>query len=184
MDSIDLTALERRARRGYELRRVRQALVGMAPLAFIVPLAACLSQHPSSAWAFGLATFAVGGVMLWFGRDPQKAVLPGLALGLVPLLLALCANRMHYCGPNGCASLCVPACTLGGLLAGLGVARIGHQRHAGVRYWLSASTVAMLTGAMGCSCVGYAGIVGLAAGFGVGVVPSLVRAARSKGHTR
>ena len=37
------------------------------------------------------------------------------------------------------------------------------------------SAVALLTGAMGCVCVGYAGIAGLALGFGAGMVPGLVR---------
>jgi hypothetical protein len=40
---------------------------------------------------------------------------------------------------------------------------------------LAASTIAVLTGAMGCSCVGYAGVVGLIAGFVVGLLPAIVR---------
>jgi hypothetical protein len=174
MGSIDLTQLERRARRGYELARLRDALLGMAPLSFVVPLAACLSHDATSALWFGGATFALGGVLLWYGRDPQKAVLPGIAAGLLPLLLALCANRMHYCGPDGCTSLCVPACTLGGGLAGLVVAHVGRKKGAGVWFWLSASTLALLTGAMGCSCIGYSGIVGLGLGFAGGLVPGLI----------
>jgi len=180
MDSTEL--LMRRARRGYELSRVRQALLGMAPLLFIVPLAACMTARPLSTVWLGAATFALGGVMLWYGREPQKAVLPGVAAGLVPLMLALCANRMHYCGPDGCTSLCVPACTLGGVLAGLVVARVGHGRRAGAWYWLSASGLALLTGAMGCSCIGYSGVFGLGAGFALGVVPALVRKAGPAGR--
>lgn len=174
MGSIDLARLERRARRGYELARVRDAVLGVAPLLLIVPLAACLSRDAASTIWFGSATLALAGVLLWYGRDAQKAVLPGIAAGLVPLLLALCANRMHYCGPDGCTSLCVPACTLGGGLAGLVVARIGRQKGVGVWFWLSASTLALLTGAMGCSCIGYSGIVGLGLGFGGGLLPGLI----------
>jgi hypothetical protein len=180
MGSIDLTGLERRARRGYERARLRDALLGVAPLLLIVPLAACLSRDAGSTIWFGCATFALGGVALWYGRDPQKAVLPGVAAGLVPLLLALCANRMHYCGPDGCSSLCVPACTLGGGLAGLVVAHVGRKKGAGVWFWLSASTLALLTGAMGCSCIGYSGIIGLGLGFGAGLVPGLVGRIRRK----
>lgn len=175
MDSTDLTALMQRARRGYELARVRRALLGVAPLLLIVPLAACVNLHPESALLFGAATFVIGALLLWYGREPQKAVLPGVAAGLVPLIMALAANRMHYCGPDGCSSLCVPACTLGGVVAGLVVARVGHTRRAGAWYWLSASSLALLTGAMGCSCVGYSGIAGLGAGFIVGLVPVLAR---------
>ena len=113
--------------------------------------------------------------MLWYGRDPQRAVLPGIAAGLVPLVLALCANNMHSCGPEVCASMCVPACTLGGVVAGLAVASVGNQRRAGVRFWLSASALALLTGSMGCACIGFAGVMGLGIGFAAGVVPGLLR---------
>lgn len=174
MASTDLAALERRARRGYELARVRQALLGVAPLLFIVPLAACMTHRPGATVALGVGAFALGAILLWYGRDPQKAVLPGVAAGLVPLTMALCANHMHYCGPDGCTSLCVPACTVGGVLAGLVVAWVGQKRRAGPWYWLSAGALALLTGAMGCSCIGYGGIVGLGVGFGVGLVPILL----------
>jgi hypothetical protein len=114
---------------------------------------------------------------LWYGRDPQRAVLPGVAAGLVPLVLALCANHVHACGVDGCTTLCVPACAVGGVVAGLAVAGVGNQRKAGPWFWASASALALLTGAMGCACVGSAGVVGLGLGFGAGMVPGLLRRA-------
>jgi hypothetical protein len=180
MASTDLAALERRARRGYEVGRVRQALLGVLPLLFIVPVAACMTHRPAATVVLGMGAFALSAIMLWYGRDPQKAVLPGVAAGLVPLTMALCANQMHYCGPDGCTSLCIPACTVGGVLAGLVVAWAGRKRRAGPWYWLSAASLALLTGAMGCSCIGYGGIVGLAAGFAAGLVPILLSRRRSE----
>jgi hypothetical protein len=177
MDSTDLTHIQRRVRWAYELARLRRALLGVAPVLVIVTVAACVAHRPVSTLWFGLATFSVGAVMLWYGRDPQKAVLPGIAAGLVPLAFALCANHMHSCGPDGCGTLCVPACALGGVVAGLAVASVGNQRKAGVRFLVSASALALLTGAMGCACVGYSGVLGLAVGFGAGLVPGLLRRA-------
>jgi len=113
--------------------------------------------------------------MLWYGREPQKAVLPGIAAGLVPLVFALCANHLHGCGADGCRSLCVPACALGGVVAGLAVASVGNQRKAGPRFWVSAAALALVTGAMGCVCIGYSGVLSLAVGFGAGTVPGLLR---------
>jgi hypothetical protein len=136
-----------------------------------------VTHRPTAALWFGVATILSGAVMLWYGRDPQKAVLPGVTAGLVPLAIALCANRVHACGPDGCSSLCVPACTFGGMVAGLAVASIGNRRKAGVWFWLSASSLAILTGAMGCACIGYSGVVGLGIGFAAGVVPGLLRRA-------
>jgi hypothetical protein len=175
MDSTDLTRFERRARVGYEFARLRRAFVGFAPLLGVIAVAVALARHPSATAAFGLAAFLVGLALLWYGRDVRRAVLPGVAAGLVPLVLALCANHMHYCTGDGCMMLCVPACAVGGLAAGLAVAGIGNQRRAGMAFWLPASGLALLTGAMGCSCVGYAGVVGLALGYAAGLVPGALR---------
>ena len=175
MASTDLARLEQRARRAYEFGRLRRALLGIAPMALLVPIFACLSHRPGSVLAFGAAVIASATAMLWYGRDPQKAVLPGVAAGLVPLVLALCANQVHACASGRCSTLCVPACALGGVVAGLAVAWVGNRRKAGVGFWVSSSGLALLTGAMGCSCVGYSGLVGLGLGFAGGVVPVLVR---------
>ncbi len=177
MDSTDLTYVQRRLRWAYELGRLRRAFLGVLPAAVVVAVAAYFAHRPLSTLGFGLATLTAGVAMLWYGRDPQKAVLPGIAAGLVPLVFALCANQIHACGPDGCGSLCVPACTLGGVVAGLAVAGVGNQRKAGPWFWISASSLALLTGAMGCMCVGYSGIVGLGIGLGAGVVPGLLRRA-------
>lgn len=178
MASIDLAVLKQRTRRAYELGRLRRALLGVVPVIGISALAAWVAHRPSSTLWFGLATAAIGAAMLWYGREPQKAVLPGIAAGLVPLTLALCASQVHSCGANGCSTLCVPACALGGVVAGLAVARVGNRRGLGIWFWLSASSLALFTGAMGCSYIGYSGVVGLVIGFAAGVVPGLVRRAK------
>ncbi|HKO91581.1 MAG TPA: hypothetical protein VJU61_10535 [Polyangiaceae bacterium] len=174
MDSTDVLVLQRRARTRYELARLRAATLGMLPLALVVALALCFTARPASTLGFGLAAAAVGVVLLWYGRDPQRAVLPGTAAGLVPLALSLCANQIHHCGSDGCSSLCAPACTLGGMVAGLAVGVAAGKRAAGIWFWLPASGMALLTGSMGCTCVGYSGVLGLAFGFALGLVPGLL----------
>lgn len=176
MESIDLTKLERRARRKYEWTRVRRAVLGFAPSLVVVVIAALANKHPSSALAFGAAMFVVGVALLWYGRDIRRAVLPGLAMGLLPLALALCANNVgHACMGGECMTVCVPACTIGGLGAGIGVSLIGFRWKQGAAFWAGATALTLLTGAMGCSCVGYGGVAGLALGYGVGVLPALLR---------
>ena len=167
MESVE--RIEQRARIHYELARLRRALLGFAPALAIVAIAALIAKHPSTTVGFGIAMFAVGAVLLWYGRDLRRAVLPGVAAGLVPLVLTLCANHMgHACMGDRCMSLCIPACATGGVLAGLAVAAVGIRRRSGIGFWLAASALALLTGAMGCGCVGYAGLVGLGLGFGGG----------------
>jgi hypothetical protein len=175
MGSIELARVEARARRAYELSRLRQATFGVLPIAVVVAVATFFTHRPASALAFGALTVFSGAAMLFYGREPQRAVLPGVAAGLMPLTLALCANHVHACGPEGCTTLCLPACIVGGVASGLVVASIGHRRGAGLPFWLSASGLALLTGAMGCTCVGYSGVAGLVVGFALGFVPSLLR---------
>jgi hypothetical protein len=174
MDSVD--HIERRARIRYEVARLRRALLGFAPVLVLVAVAAVFAKRPSSTVAFGVATFAVGVVLLWYGRDLKRAVLPGLAAGIAPLVLVLCANHVgHMCMGDNCTMLCIPACAVGGIVAGLAVAAVGVQQRSGTGFWVAASSIALLTGSMGCACVGYAGLAGLALGLAAGLVPGLVR---------
>jgi FtsP/CotA-like multicopper oxidase with cupredoxin domain len=56
--------------------------------------------------------------------------------GMVPLTFALCTNHFeHACTGDRCMMLCVPACTLGGLIAGLAVGAMGHRGRHGFRSW-------------------------------------------------
>jgi len=176
MASIELAKLERRARRKYEWARARRALLGFAPALLVVVVAALANKHSTSALAFGAVMFVVGVSLLWYGREIRRAVLPGLAMGLLPLSLALCANHMgHMCMGGSCMTVCVPACMIGGLGAGIGVSLIGLHWKQGAAFWVGATVLTLLTGAMGCSCIGYAGVLGLAVGYGLGLVPVLVR---------
>lgn len=176
MDSIDHTRVLRRARLRYEWARVSRAVWGFAPALLFVVMAALVAKRPSSTIFFGGAMFGVGVVMLWYGRDLKRAVLPGLAAGLIPLVFALCANHLgHYCTGEACLSLCLPACVSGGVAAGLAVALWGYRAKHGLGYWASASTIALLTGAMGCGCIGYSGLIGLGAGYATGLLPAVAR---------
>ncbi len=177
MDAIEVTRLRKRLRWAYEWGRLRRALVGVVPVVIMIALTVCVGHRSTSVWTFGSLALVLGTVLLWYGREPQRALVPGVIAGFVPLTLALVANQFHACAAGGCSTLCVPACTLGGVVAGLAVASVGNERKSGVLFWVSASSMALLTGAMGCACMGYAGVVGLALGFGAGVVPGLLRRA-------
>lgn len=177
MASTDVAALQRAMRRVYERARLRRAVLGVLPVLAVIGVASCFAARPTSTLCFGAATMVLGALLLWIGGDPQRAVLPGVSAGMIPMSFALVASRMHICGPNGCTTLCVPACSVGGIVAGLAVAAVGRRRGAGPWFWVSAWGLALLTGAMGCACVGYSGMVGLGAGFVLGVAPGLARRA-------
>src|SRR6187402_513106 len=117
MPSTDLDRLERRARRGYEQARLQRALLGMLPAALLVALVFCLRLHPHPhvMLVLGASASAFGAALLWFGREPARAVLPGFLAGLLPLWLALCARQWgQVCTDAECIAMCLPVCAAGG----------------------------------------------------------------------
>jgi len=174
MESPDLKETEHRARRAYEVARLRSAAVAFAPVLLLMTGAALVGHRLGYTFAFGSALFALGVGLLWYGRGAKQAVLPGVAAGLVTLLFALCAKQAHGCVGDHCMMFCVPACLTGGAVAGIVVGAVGLRRVRGLGFWVAASGVALLTGAMGCACVGVPGLIGLALGFAVTTVPALI----------
>ena len=180
MAEFDIQQLQRQVRRRYEIQRAMWALLGSVPLIVVVVVACCNSQRITTSAIFGSAALLVGIAMLWRGRDAQRAVLPALVAGAIPLTLALWANQAHSCCGVGSActtdmpSMCLLACSVGGVAAGLLMAAVGHRWRAGLWFWLSATAVSALVGAMGCACVGYTGLFGLAGGYSIGVLPGIL----------
>lgn len=175
MDSIDLNRIERDARARYERARFQWSFAGAAPVLLVVAAAAFFAKRPTSVAVFGGLLFVTGVILLWRGRDLRLALWPGVLTGLIPLVAALVANHGHGCTGEHCSSLCVPTCTAAGVTAGLVVSLIATRMKAGWGFWAAASAVSMLTGAMGCACVGYAGVLALIGGFSVGLAPQLAR---------
>ena len=178
MESVELERLEHRARLAYEWSRARRAAIGFAPVSIVVAGAVWLGAQPTGALAFGAALFVLGVLMLWYGRELKRSVLPGLVAGLIPLVAVLCVHGFEPCCAGThcahCMTMCLPACAAGGLGAGLVVAGVGLRHRRGLWFWLAASGIALSTGAMGCVCVGMAGLGGLGVGYAFGFVPGLV----------
>jgi hypothetical protein len=172
MDSSDLSRLARRTRWRYERSRAWRALWGFSPSALLVALATALAARPVATGSFGALLFLVGATLLWHGRAFKYAVLPGVAAGLVPLTLAICANRMgHACLDGNCVTVCLPACGIGGLGAGLLSSFVARRSGHGWAVWTASSATALLTGAMGCVCIGTAGLMALVLGYAAGSLP-------------
>jgi len=177
MPSIDLDRLERRARRGYERSRVQRALLGVLPIALLAGVLLCLGVHPHPyvMLAVGAGVFVLGAALLWYGRDPARAVLPGLAAGFLPLCLALCTRHLgHLCTDAECIAMCLPACAAGGVLAGGVVSWYGALRARTAWFWVCASGMALLTAAVGATCAGYRGVFAVAAGYALGLAGGVV----------
>lgn len=149
----------------YERGRLRWAALSVLPLA-IVPLGSyAVGQRLGSSIFLGAALLGAGVVMLWRGQEWARGLSTGLKAGVVPLALSHAAALYgHVCTPSGCTSLCVPACALGGVVAGLIVAVAAARSVAPLKVLAAGGATACLVGAFGCSCVGLGGIAGMMLG--------------------
>jgi hypothetical protein len=178
MEPTELPKFQRRLRRAYELARLRHAFLGFLPMLLLMVVAALVGARLQIAIPAGALLFVGGVLALWYGREPSRGVLPGALAGGTALVLALCAKHMgHTCMGDHCYSWCIPACVTGGLLGGALISLVAVRQHRAFGFWVSASGITLLTGAMGCSCAGYGGVIGLVLGFGGGALLALVAAA-------
>lgn len=168
------TALFERSKRSYERARFGRALLGALPFVGIVGVAIVCGADRGAGACIGAIVVAMASFALWRGESLGRAVLPGVLFGVVPLSLALVAKATgHVCTGSTCVSLCVPACTAGGIVAGMGLYLAGRKAKQPWVFWGVGALLALATGSLGCSCVGAGGIVGLALGLSVSAVPML-----------
>jgi hypothetical protein len=174
--------LRGKAKRAYEWGRLRRALGGSIPTLLVAGMVAALVREISWPLVIGLALYLASVLLLWFGRSPGRSVLPGVVYGLLPLTGGVIAKlHGHVCMGLSCYSTCMLYCVGGGVVAGVLVGRLAARSDTPTAVFASAAATALLTGAIGSSCVGVHGIVGMAAGILLGAVPHVVRrAARSK----
>ena len=162
-----------RARRAYERGRFVYATKRTLPLVIMLLCALFLGARVQSSLVFGLLGLFVVWLFSWRGQALGRSVVPGVLSGLVPLGLALGAQAYgHVCTGNGCMSLCMPACSLGGVVAGGLIAWGARAATERATFIAGAGGLALLVGSLGCSCVGYGGVLGLVAGLVATLVPS------------
>ena len=165
-----------RVRRAYEVGRAIRALVGSAPLAAFGALAVAISARATVALALAAALLITGAVALWWGRSVERAVVPGGVAGLVPFALAHAAQAYgHVCTGSACYSVCMPACAVGGVVAGLFIWRVVRRRYSARPSWIAAGLFASLVGSLGCSCAGNHGVMALVAGMGATLLVPVLR---------
>jgi hypothetical protein len=153
------------ARGRYEATRWRFAFVGALGV-LVLPLGSHLLGASWLATTLLGATLALGQLLSqWRGGVLAYASMSGLKAGLVPLALAHGAKLWgHVCTPTGCTSLCLPACTAGGVVGGLLVEWWARSTPRPIVARGVGAAMCVLTGALGCSCVGHAGVLGMVLG--------------------
>jgi len=177
---MDSTKLLARARLSYEMGRLRVALPGVAAAAALVAFALA-RPHSGLTPILGLALLLVALGAGLLRRTSARAVLPGLAAGLVPLFAPALAMRAGMgCGLHDCTQVCLVSCLAGGLAAGALIAWRSAALGSGRRVFLGvAGMVATLAGALGCLQLGAFGLLLLLGGFVVVLSPTWLLVGRS-----
>ena len=169
--------LERRGRWVYEFGRLGWA---SHVLLFILPLllvARGVGRPAGLVLGLGgaLSLFALGLAALH--QRYARAVLAGVLAGLPALVLPLVLRNADILRLGGAAvDPCIPASILSGAMAGVFVSlRAVGEKHQ-LSFWLAAVVTTALTGTLGCSVAGSAGVLGLMAGVVAGTAPVVLRA--------
>ena len=169
--------LERRGRWTYELGRARWA---SHVLLFILPLVlvAQFIGRPTFLVVGLGGTLSVVAFALSVMHDRYaRAVLAGVLAGLPAFIVPLVMSSVGIVRLGGAAiDPCLPASFLSGVVAGVfvSVRAVEEKRH--LSFWLTAVAAAALTGTLGFSVAGSAGVLGLMAGVVVGTAPVVLRA--------
>lgn len=173
--TTDATVLRVRALSAYESGRRVRAIQLALPFALVGLVGAVAGPRPLLAVVVGALIVVLAGWAFVHGRTLERAVLPGTLAGFVPFAFAQIAMLWgHACVGDQCVALCIPACVAGGLVAGAMVAGFGWWKQQPLAFQGFAGLFSVLTGALGCSCVGYSGVMGLVAGLVLSSAASFV----------
>jgi len=171
-----------RAKRAYEVGRLRHAAAWSIPTLLLGGMVALTVHEVSFPLLLASVLYIASMSLLWWGRAPGRAVLPGIVYGFLPLSAGVIAKlHNHVCMGPVCYGVCLPLCIGGGVMAGLFIARVAARSEHSIAIFFSAAATALFTGAIGNSCVGVHGIIGMGLGLVLGFGPMMVfrRAHRS-----
>jgi hypothetical protein len=166
----------RRARRAYELARLRDGVRAALPVIPLVAVSMLACRRPEFTLPAGIGLFAVTTWLRARGEVYARAIVPGFLSGAAPLALPLVLRTSGHCCIGGvCWSGCMLACVAGGLLAGVGAGFFAAAEHRSRGPFLaSVLLVAGLVGVLGCVMAGLAGVAGMAVALGTSATGYLV----------
>jgi hypothetical protein len=163
---------QRRARRVYELGRLRYALARAWPAVPLTALSSWLCHEPWFSTIVGAGLLVLAAGLTWYGRIAGRAASAGLKTGVVAFAIPVLAFQSYfapYCSTlsgmliiNGATGVVV------GVLLSIQSARLQTQRDL---FLALASAVAALCGLLGCVLFGPPGLAGMAAGIFLSTAP-------------
>jgi hypothetical protein len=165
-------ALKRRARRAYELGRLRYAITRVWIVLPLLLAADAVSCALGTSVIVGVALFGTTLFLAWRGGMFDRAIYPATIAGLGTFVAPITCSAL---GLGGAAMWA--ACVAGGVGAGLWLAWWTTRHAERPLACLAAGGLhAVLVGTLGCAPLGAGALVGMAAGLAIASVPvALVR---------
>jgi hypothetical protein len=163
MERIELSA---RARRAYEAGRAKVAAQAVFGAALLGVVAVALGRPWPQIALPGAFLVPLCGVLAFRGRASGRAVWPGLVAGGMAMLfpIGVVFAGHAWLGPD-CMRFCLPACVVGGAVAGVAIATVASRQDDGDgEFLLGGIAIAALAASLGCTVAGGAGLLGMAMG--------------------
>lgn len=174
---VNRELLEGRARRAYELARVRVAARAAWLLGPLAAACALVTGAGDECACVGVLLLVAAVVLRWRSRQGAEGVAIGLFAGAIPLVAALVVARVAPgCVGGPFPSLCAGLCFATGLPAGMWLGLRAARGRLDVVSRVAAVGVAILAASLGCVGLGTAGVVGAALGLLLGSAPVVWRA--------
>lgn len=140
--------LASRARRAYELGRLRVAARALLWVSPVVALAVAISEAPARCACLGLGLLSTAVALRWYGRGFERAAAVGIVAGVLPMIAGLGRPWLGSSPALVCGLLCVV-----GVVGGLLLVR-GLRRRPGGGTLHSAAALAVGSGTAALGCVG------------------------------
>lgn len=169
--TTNLELLERKARRAYELGRLRRSARVLFVLAPILVISALVCSNLPLLAVFGTLLSISSVLFLWRGEIFGEGARMGLLAGSIAFAVP---TAFHVFGLCCKYDLEIATCIAAGIIAGvfitLKASRIGRQS---VPFLISAGIVSTLTASLGCLAIGIGGALALSVGVLLITVPAL-----------
>lgn len=171
--NMNLNDIEQKAKRAYELGRVRASLPFALLIVPLIFLSAYLCEREALACAIGFGLILVCLFFLWRGQHLGRAVVPGFVVGLFMFGAPTLLHALGLCCRNNIETV---VCASSGLIAGGFLAYRTAAAKAKISYLFASAFVALLTGTLGCAALGASAIGGLVGGFALAALPTFLLA--------
>jgi hypothetical protein len=158
-----------RARRVYELGRLRHGVLTAWPVPLLTALSIWWCRDVEFSLAIGTCLFALVTALVWHGRVAAQAARAGVGAGVLAFAGPVVAYHLDMCGTPAAMLMINGLCGLGvGVLLSVQSFRLEVRGHVFLSW---AAIVATLSGTLGCVLFGLTGLAGMALGIFLSTAP-------------